>query len=294
MERSLCQYIHASQTILLPLSVIHHPKHPLLNTLPPHPTLAQVNKAEYDEGYEALMRVVKKTRKLAALSGTGELSGTGGPSVVDGKKPLLSSTSMALLSKAQDRPRGGGLAAGRAMAATPGAPAHPYPPSGGSSNNATGGFAAYALREKQVRMQMQTAATIVTAPPVGDYGDSDGDGENWHPQDRPRTTGGLRPSLKNAAGARPASSVATPLSGTGSVERARFSSPPRMPDGEAMAHVGGAVAGAGFSSPVPLRKDKLVELTRHSADTTNPDVDIMATRVEGVDGKLYHAPPPNE
>jgi hypothetical protein len=251
-----------------------------------------VNKSEYDEGYEALMRVVKKTRKLAALSGTGELSGAeGGPSVVDAKKPLLSSTSMALLSKAQDRPRGGGLAAGRAMAAAPGGAQPPGSSSGshphhGNNNSA---FAAYALREKQVRMQMQTAATIVTAPPLGgEYGDSDGDGENRHPKDRPRTTGGLRPSLKNTAGTGGAGGGARPAS---SVDRAPYGSPPRMPEGEAMGHVGAAVAGAGFNvrSPVPLRKDKLAELMRHSSDNTDPDVDVMATRVQGVDGKFYHS-----
>ena len=71
---------------------------------------SKVNKHDYEEGYDSLMKVLKKTRKLAALSGNyGEPSDDSNQNLEAlKKKPLMSATSMGLLSKANDKPRGSG------------------------------------------------------------------------------------------------------------------------------------------------------------------------------------------
>ena len=246
---------------------------------------AKLNKADYEEGYDSLMKVLKKTRKLAALSGNyGEPGDDSNQSLANLKKPLLSSTAMGLLSKSNDKPRGSGVSAGRAMTASAAQQM--------LSNNSN--FAAYALREKQVRMQLQTAATVVSLPPGdpfmgGELNDESSlDDPRSHISGRPKTTG-ERARVVLKSGSRPGTSTAS-IPGGSTAERSRYSSPPRMGGEADVAHVGSATAGAGFNlrSTSPLPKEPLTKLTSHATDFTDPDLDITETMVEGIDGRLYY------
>jgi len=230
------------------------------------------------------MKVVKKTRKLAALSGSqGEAADMATDmDALKKRLPLLSSTSLGLLSKGQDKPN-------RAATAAP------------SSAN----FAAYALREKQVRMQLQTAATIVSLPPGhgssggGEFGDGMDGVTRFPDASRPRTTlpsPGAKTPLKGAMrqhtstpGSGPGASPVYDRGLLGSAERSRYASPPRMAGEADLAHLGAQVAGAGYNlrSTSPIPHEPLVDLVKHAVDFTDPDVDIMDTRERGDDGRFY-------